>query len=248
MIFFSQTETMSEEAVEQLKRDTVSNYQSIKYLVSLIPPKYYNTKFESNYDQKPKDKEAAKCHKKLKFQKEQEENVDVSDLKPLEFKLEKSDAIELKQKLKDRILELKNNRVLKVKKDRTKLKSKPKNQPKIIKKDTISFSNFDLQEEAKKQPKIDKNLIQKIDKINKNLDTDTKAWKDAFSKVKGEKVLEPAKIKKAIKRVEKKKEKSKVAWNDRTAKVDLEISLKQKKRTENLQKRKDGKKKDNKKK
>jgi len=65
-----------------------------------------------------------------------------------------------------------------------------------------------------------------------------KKWKDAITRVKGEKVRDDANLlKKSLKRQQQKKAASRKKWNERTQKLNEKMNLKQQKRKENLKNR-----------
>lgn len=118
------------------------------------------------------------------------------------------------------------------------------------------FSKFDFSEKKEKKPekKNYKKLLETMQKSKDKLkdleQTDSSAaqslkqkqqWKSVLQKAEGIRVKDnPDLIKKTIKRVEKRKEKSRKEWKDRTDKVDTEVKQRQKKRTVNIKKKKDG--------
>ena len=65
-------------------------------------------------------------------------------------------------------------------------------------------------------------------------------WNKMLKQASGEKVLDnPSLLKKSIKKIEKKKQKSAKVWNERVQNVKDKQVEKQRKRTENIQKRKE---------
>lgn len=120
----------------------------------------------------------------------------------------------------------------------------------------IDFSNIGKSKVKKgeKDPKkILKNLEKQKEKIEK-LETDGNkekaseikekdAWKNALAKAQGEKVKDdPLLLKKSLRKTEEKKKSSKKKWEKRVANVEAQKDERQKKRTENIQKRKKDKK------
>lgn len=122
------------------------------------------------------------------------------------------------------------------------------------------FSKFDFTDSGKKEKgkhndltgKDYKRLLEKIEKRNERIKKvksrdeeagkslqDKFKWESVLNKAEGQKVKDdPELLKKSLKRKEKIKEKRKKKWEDRTRTVEKLQSDKQKKRTVNLQKRK----------
>ena len=125
------------------------------------------------------------------------------------------------------------------------------------------FSKFDFTDSAKKDKKEKgsdltgkdyKRLLEKIEKRNekisrlknkdegaaKSLENKFK-WEAVMNKAEGQKVKDnPELLKKALKKKEKMRDQKKKKWDDRVSSVQKLQSDKQKKRTDNLQKRKQG--------
>ncbi|XP_013115026.1 surfeit locus protein 6 homolog [Stomoxys calcitrans] len=116
----------------------------------------------------------------------------------------------------------------------------------------IVFSKFDFAQKKKKSHQNPRDILKqlkatdrKINELKESGETEKAlemknelAWKKAFDKVDGKKVKDdPKLLYKAIKKRKVEKKKSKKQWQERKQKVEKDISAKQKKRQENLDKR-----------
>lgn len=132
-------------------------------------------------------------------------------------------------------------------------------------KDDFTFSNIKIDEddcfEFTKRKKTTKKSLKKllfeaeqktsmlhtlVSKGQKKMAAKIKAdikWKSALDRSEGKKVKDdPVLIKRSLKKIQKRKEKSKKSWDDRKKHVEQRIENKQKKRTRNLKIRRDKKK------
>ena len=135
--------------------------------------------------------------------------------------------------------------------------------PVFNKEGQMVFSKFDFTDSNKKEKhknefrgKDYKRLLEKVEKRNEKINKvkskdetagkvleDKFKWKAALDKAEGEKVKDnPELLKKALKRKEKMKVKSKKKWQDRENTVKKHQDAKQEKRTKNIQNRKQNKK------
>ena len=128
--------------------------------------------------------------------------------------------------------------------------------PVFNKEGKMVFSKFDFSErkETKPQQKNFKALLEKVqkdkEKVEKLKETDSEAakklkdkqaWQNMLQKAEGVKVKDnPELIKKAMKKKEKRKDKSKRDWKERDEKVDAKQKQRQDKRTANIKKKKEG--------
>lgn len=159
--------------------------------------------------------------------------------------------------------EKKHKKSTKPKKNKERKRTLPVVEPiKVVKKKTVSFGTVDFGDEKRKKGpnKKDvqaqlKGVLKKQDKIqNASADVASEMikesdWDKAMRQASGEKVNDnPTLLKKAIKRKQNKKEKSKVDHKNRLKKVEKDKADRQHKRQENIQKRVDAKKASNKKK
>lgn len=135
--------------------------------------------------------------------------------------------------------------------------------PIVNKEGQMVFSKFDFTDSNKKEKRKNefkgkdyKRLLEKVEKRNEKINKlkskdeaagkilqDKYKWKAAFDKAVGEKVKDnPELLKKALKRKEKIKIKTKKKWQDRENTVKKQQAAKQEKRNKNLQARKQAKK------
>lgn len=116
----------------------------------------------------------------------------------------------------------------------------------------IVFSKFDFAQKKKKSHQNPREILKKIKATDRKINElkeagetekaleikNDLAWKKAFDKVDGKKVKDdPKLLYKAIKKRKVEKKKSKKQWTDRKQKVEHDISSRQKKRNENINKR-----------
>lgn len=139
-------------------------------------------------------------------------------------------------------------------------KEAKKKAPVITKEGKMVFSKFDFCESKKKEEKTVpktkkfKKLIDQMQKKKEKLETveenegkdaakkleTNQAWKDALRKAEGVKVVESEEyVKTRVKKMEKKKEKSRKKWGERKSQVEDRMNKKQEKRKSNIKAKKD---------
>eukprot|EP00094_Tigriopus_californicus_P002157 TCALIF_02080-PA protein Name:"Similar to Surf6 Surfeit locus protein 6 homolog (Drosophila melanogaster)" AED:0.04 eAED:0.07 QI:216/0/0.66/1/1/1/3/160/275 len=102
----------------------------------------------------------------------------------------------------------------------------------------VVFSKFDFSEDSAPTSEVKAKISGKMDAVKAI--TDHTAWKSALDKAEGVKVKDDETLlKKTIKKHEQKKKSSKKKWDDRQGQVEQTKANFQKKRSENLKKRKD---------